>query len=197
MKNGEAGFDLVPIGVVRSPIMSRKGAPRQGFAGGVEAWVELDPRYEAALLGIRPGVEVVLVTWLHQAVRDVLQVYPKSSSSAPASSSPVPPTGPILSGCIGSASWRSTGRGSESRRSRLWTGHRSWTSSLSWTGSGISRPDGVHSPGPSLHGRSRDRHSSDHRSPDTTSGCEPTSSRPSSSASIARNPGRSSGQRTR
>ena len=71
------GFEVLPIGVVRSSILSRKWAPRQGFAGGVEAWVELDGRYAEGLLGIEPGVEVVLVTWLHQSVRDVLRVHPK------------------------------------------------------------------------------------------------------------------------
>jgi L-fuculose-phosphate aldolase len=45
--------------------------------------VELDPRYADGLLGIQPGAQIVLVTWLHQSNRDTLQVYPKWREDAP------------------------------------------------------------------------------------------------------------------
>lgn len=76
-------YSLNPIGVIRSSILHRKGAPRQGHAGGVEAWVELDPAVADGLLGIELGDEVILITWLHQAARDVLQVYPKWNPELP------------------------------------------------------------------------------------------------------------------
>jgi tRNA-Thr(GGU) m(6)t(6)A37 methyltransferase TsaA len=78
-----SSYSLQPIGIIRSSIRGRKGAPRQGFAGGVDAWVELDPSVEDGLLGIEPGQEVILITWLHQSARDTLQVYPKWNPELP------------------------------------------------------------------------------------------------------------------
>jgi tRNA-Thr(GGU) m(6)t(6)A37 methyltransferase TsaA len=76
-------FSMIPIGYVRSPIENRKDAPRQGFRGGVEAWVEVAPEVADGLLGVEAGQEVVLITWLHESVRDVLQVYPRWKEDLP------------------------------------------------------------------------------------------------------------------
>lgn len=67
-----------PIGWIRSPLTSRKGAPKQGSEGAPDAWLEIEPEFEPALLGLEVGDEVVLLTWLHEARRDVLQVRPRS-----------------------------------------------------------------------------------------------------------------------
>ncbi|HMB52890.1 MAG TPA: tRNA (N6-threonylcarbamoyladenosine(37)-N6)-methyltransferase TrmO [Thermoanaerobaculia bacterium] len=67
-----------PIGWIRSPLTSRKGAPRQGSDGAPDAWLEIEPEFEPALLGLAVGDEVVLLTWLHEARRNVLQVRPRS-----------------------------------------------------------------------------------------------------------------------
>lgn len=77
------GYLLRPIGHVRSSIKDRKNAPRQGFYGGVEAWIEIDARFADGLLGVEVGEEVILLSWLHQAVRDVLQVHPKWKEDLP------------------------------------------------------------------------------------------------------------------
>jgi tRNA (Thr-GGU) A37 N-methylase len=37
----------------------------------------------SGLEGIRPGEEIILITWLHQARRDVLQVHPRSDGKLP------------------------------------------------------------------------------------------------------------------
>src|ERR1700759_4231647 len=65
-----------PIGVVRSPLRSRKNASRGARDGAPAAVLELDERFAAALEGVRPGMDLVLVTWLHEGLRDVLQVRP-------------------------------------------------------------------------------------------------------------------------
>jgi len=67
------GFELRPIGIVRSPLARREDAPRQGFLGAPEAWLEIDPRLSDGLLGLAPGAEIIVVTWLHQARRDRLK----------------------------------------------------------------------------------------------------------------------------
>jgi tRNA-Thr(GGU) m(6)t(6)A37 methyltransferase TsaA len=72
----ENTYTIEPIGVIRSTLTNRKNAPRQGYDGAPEAWLELTPAVEQAMLGIAVGDEVIVLTWLHQALRDVLQVHP-------------------------------------------------------------------------------------------------------------------------
>lgn len=74
---------LEPIGVVRSSLRSANAAPKQGSEGAPSAWIELDPRFAAALLGLTVGDRLILLTWLHEARRDLLQVHPRDDLSAP------------------------------------------------------------------------------------------------------------------
>ena len=64
-------MQLVPIGVVRSTLRTRADAPRQGSEGAPDALIVLEPSYADALHGIGVGDELILVTWLHEAQRDV------------------------------------------------------------------------------------------------------------------------------
>jgi len=68
---------LRPIGVIRSPLQSLDAAPCQGDEGAPDAWLEIAPAYAAALSGLAVGDAVVLVTWLHLAKREVLEVHPR------------------------------------------------------------------------------------------------------------------------
>ena len=43
----------------------------------------MEPSFADALRGIRAGDELVLLTWLHQADRTVLQVHPRDDTSRP------------------------------------------------------------------------------------------------------------------
>jgi len=72
-----------PVGVVRSSIRTTEAAPRQGSEGAPSAWVELDPRYEDALFGLTIGDRLIVLTWLHEARRDLLQVHPRDNPAAP------------------------------------------------------------------------------------------------------------------
>lgn len=76
-------YSLVPIGVVHSELTNLADAPRQGDAGGGEAWLELYPEVAAGLDGIRVGDRLVLLTWLHLAQREVLKVHPRGNPAAP------------------------------------------------------------------------------------------------------------------
>jgi tRNA-Thr(GGU) m(6)t(6)A37 methyltransferase TsaA len=71
------------VGVVRSPLLAREDAPRQGAEGAPDASVILEPAYADALEGIRVGDELVLLTWLHQSDRSVLQVHPRDDETRP------------------------------------------------------------------------------------------------------------------
>jgi tRNA-Thr(GGU) m(6)t(6)A37 methyltransferase TsaA len=77
------GYVLKPIGVVRSPLRDRADAPRQGSEGAPDAWILLEPSFADALQGIVAGDRLVIVTWLHEAQRDVLQVHPRDDASRP------------------------------------------------------------------------------------------------------------------
>jgi tRNA-Thr(GGU) m(6)t(6)A37 methyltransferase TsaA len=69
---------LRPIGVIRSEIKERSKAPKQGSEGAPDAWVEVHPFAVRALDGLVSGDEIIILTWLHRAHRDVLKVHPRS-----------------------------------------------------------------------------------------------------------------------
>jgi tRNA-Thr(GGU) m(6)t(6)A37 methyltransferase TsaA len=74
---------LHPIGHVRSPLRALDEAPRQGTEGAPDAWLEIAPGLAPALGGIAAGDELFVVTWLHRARRDVLEVHPRDDLSRP------------------------------------------------------------------------------------------------------------------
>jgi tRNA-Thr(GGU) m(6)t(6)A37 methyltransferase TsaA len=74
---------LHPVGVVRSSLRDLGAAPRQGDEGAPAARIVLRPELAPALEGVRVGDEVIVVTWLHRARRDVLQVHPRDDETRP------------------------------------------------------------------------------------------------------------------
>ena len=76
-------FVLRQIGVVRSSVIDRRNAPRQGYEGAPEAAVEVAAEFLPALDGINAGDDVVLLTWLHEGQRDVLVVRPRKDPRNP------------------------------------------------------------------------------------------------------------------
>ncbi|MFE7529102.1 tRNA (N6-threonylcarbamoyladenosine(37)-N6)-methyltransferase TrmO [Kitasatospora sp. NPDC057542] len=79
----EQEFRVRAIGWVESPLVERAGAPRQGDEGGPEAWVVFEAGVERGLRDLAVGQEVLLLTWLHQADREVLAVHPRGERSRP------------------------------------------------------------------------------------------------------------------
>ncbi len=71
-------FTLRAIGHVASSLRDRDGAPKQPDEGAPEAWLVLDPGLVDACADLAAGDELVVVTWLHEAARDVLVVHPRS-----------------------------------------------------------------------------------------------------------------------
>ena len=76
-------YALQPIGEIRSTLRALKDAPRQGSEGAPDAWLEVRPAFAAALRGIGTGDVLVVITWLHQADRAVLEVHPRSDPGNP------------------------------------------------------------------------------------------------------------------
>ena len=56
-------------------------APKQGDEGAPDVWIEFDPAVLDGLQGIEPGDELVVLTWLDRADRDVLVVHPRGDTS--------------------------------------------------------------------------------------------------------------------
>jgi len=78
-----SSYTLEPVGFIRSTLKRREEAPRQGAEGGPDAWLEIEPQFADALLGMEVGHELIVITWLHKARRDVLKVHPRSDESRP------------------------------------------------------------------------------------------------------------------
>ena len=76
-------FEARLIGRVESSLTDLASAPRQADEGAPEAWLVFEPEVLEALRNLRPGDEVILLTWLHRARRDVLKVHPRGDTSRP------------------------------------------------------------------------------------------------------------------
>jgi tRNA-Thr(GGU) m(6)t(6)A37 methyltransferase TsaA len=76
-------YSLEPVGFIRSTVKGRKDAPRQGPEGAPDAWLEIEPRFAEALLGMEVGHELIVITWLHEAKRDVLKGHPRNDPTRP------------------------------------------------------------------------------------------------------------------
>jgi tRNA-Thr(GGU) m(6)t(6)A37 methyltransferase TsaA len=76
-------IELTAIGTVESPLTDIAEAPKQGDEGAPDAWLVFDPDVADALDGIRAGDEVVVLTWLDRARRDILRVHPRDDHTRP------------------------------------------------------------------------------------------------------------------
>jgi tRNA-Thr(GGU) m(6)t(6)A37 methyltransferase TsaA len=74
-------FQLTPIGRVESPLTDPATAPKQGDEGAPDAWLAFEPAVLDGLEGLRAGDEVIVLTWLDRARRDVLRVHPRGDPS--------------------------------------------------------------------------------------------------------------------
>jgi len=74
---------LHPVGVIRSTIKQRSDAPRQAAEGAPDAWLEIHSFATDALDGLAAGDELIVITWLHRARREVLKVHPRSDPRNP------------------------------------------------------------------------------------------------------------------
>ena len=76
-------YALKPIGYVQSPLVNREHAPKQGPEGAPAAWLVFEPEFEDALKELRAEEDVLVLTWLHQADREILRVHPRDDLRAP------------------------------------------------------------------------------------------------------------------
>jgi tRNA-Thr(GGU) m(6)t(6)A37 methyltransferase TsaA len=81
---GDPRVELAPIGVVESPLTDPAAAPLQGDEGAPDAWLVIATELAGALDGLEVGDDLLVLTWLDRARRDVLAVHPRGDPSRPA-----------------------------------------------------------------------------------------------------------------
>jgi tRNA-Thr(GGU) m(6)t(6)A37 methyltransferase TsaA len=76
-------FEIRSIGSVSSSLRTLDAAPRQADEGAPEAWLVFEPEAIEGLRNIRAGDDLILITWLDRARRDVITVHPRGDASRP------------------------------------------------------------------------------------------------------------------
>jgi tRNA-Thr(GGU) m(6)t(6)A37 methyltransferase TsaA len=76
-------FLIRAIGRVQSPLVDPVAAPRQAHEGAPSAWLDFDDSVSDAARDIAPGDQVLLLTWLDRADREVLAVHPRDDPRTP------------------------------------------------------------------------------------------------------------------
>jgi tRNA-Thr(GGU) m(6)t(6)A37 methyltransferase TsaA len=72
----------LPIGWVQSVLRVLDDAPNQR-EGAPRAWIRFDEQVAEGAMDLRPGDEVVVLTWLHLSPRDELSTHPEDDMSLP------------------------------------------------------------------------------------------------------------------
>lgn len=83
MKTAEMDLTLRPVGVIESTIKSRSEAPKQGSEGAPDAWLVVNSLAMECIEGLQVGDDIIVVTWLHRARREVMKVHPRSDPRRP------------------------------------------------------------------------------------------------------------------
>jgi tRNA-Thr(GGU) m(6)t(6)A37 methyltransferase TsaA len=76
-------FSIEPIGVIRSEIKNKEDAPLFYTEGAPNAFLEILPAYLEGMHRVQAGDEIIVITWLHRARRDLLKVHPRGDLSKP------------------------------------------------------------------------------------------------------------------
>ena len=76
-------YSIEPIGFIRSEIKRREDAPLFYTEGAPNAFLELNSKYRDGLDQMKVGDDIIVITWLHRAHRDILKVHPRGDSSRP------------------------------------------------------------------------------------------------------------------
>lgn len=79
----ETSYEIRAIGYVESSLVDRETAPKQGNEGAPDAWLVFNSDVAEGLRDLAVGTDVFVLTWLHQAQRDVLSVHPRDDPRNP------------------------------------------------------------------------------------------------------------------
>jgi len=74
-------FTATPIGMVHCRLKSKAEAPKNYSESSETGVLEIYPAYLEGLKGLKAGQTIMVLFWLHEAQRDLLQVYPRVDRS--------------------------------------------------------------------------------------------------------------------
>jgi L-fuculose-phosphate aldolase len=80
---GQQEMKLRAIGRIRSPIKNRGEAADQKKVAETLVDLVIFSDYKDGLEGLKDEGHIIILTWMHQADRDVLKVHPRGDSSRP------------------------------------------------------------------------------------------------------------------
>jgi tRNA-Thr(GGU) m(6)t(6)A37 methyltransferase TsaA len=75
--SGGSGFLVTAVGRVESVLKERSDAPRQADEGAPAAWLVFEPALAEAAADLAVDDDLMLLTWLDRANRDVLRTRPR------------------------------------------------------------------------------------------------------------------------
>ena len=76
-------YVLRVVGWVESTLVDPATAPKQGDEGAPEAWIVFERSVLDAVRDLRVGTDVLVLTWLHRARRDVCTVHSRDDPARP------------------------------------------------------------------------------------------------------------------
>ena len=79
----ESRYEVIPVGWVKSPLTEMAQAPRQADEGAPPAWLVFEADVSDAIRDLRPGTEIIVLTWLDRADRTVLLTIPRGDPRNP------------------------------------------------------------------------------------------------------------------
>lgn len=79
----DGSYELQPIGWVESSLVDPEAAPKQGDEGSPDAWLVFEQTVSEGLGDLQRGTEIIVLTWLDRARRDVLKVHPRDDPANP------------------------------------------------------------------------------------------------------------------
>lgn len=71
------------IGTIHSPIKNIEDCPLQENENAPEVEITIFPAFTEGIKDIHEGSEVLLLTWLHKADRNVIKCFPRNNREAP------------------------------------------------------------------------------------------------------------------
>jgi tRNA-Thr(GGU) m(6)t(6)A37 methyltransferase TsaA len=83
LETGRMTIEVVPVGWVESPLTEMARAPMQPDEGAPPAWLVFEAGVADALRDLRPGTEILVLTWLDRADRSVLLTIPRGDPRNP------------------------------------------------------------------------------------------------------------------
>jgi tRNA-Thr(GGU) m(6)t(6)A37 methyltransferase TsaA len=83
LETGRMTIEVVPVGWVESPLTEMARAPMQPDEGAPPAWLVFEADVADALRDLRPGTEILVLTWLDRADRGVLLTIPRGDPRNP------------------------------------------------------------------------------------------------------------------